>query len=291
MESFPDINRQKKYFLDIEIHSYLRDHRIEGRTVLPAVETMIVLARVVKTNDPQMQIRYLQKASFQRFLPISPDLTHQPVIIKIESSDDAVITASLWSLLKSKTGNISREIEHAQVSFVNIDQMSLSAPVVPHDFNHSKKNCIRVSPESVYQDLIPFGKAYQNIVSDLSVSPEGAWASLSGGDNEADENVLGSPFPLDAVLHAACVWGQRYAGILSFPVGFEKRIIFQKTEKKETYQGYVVPVNISRDVLVFDAWIYKNDVICESISGIKMTDVTRGRMHPPAWIVNSNDTR
>ena len=79
--------------------------------------------------------------------------------------------------------------------------------------------------------------AYQNIVGDLSVSPEGALAYISGGDNEADENLLGSPFPLDAAMHAACVWGQRFAGIVSFPVGFEKRIIYQKTKKGDDYLG------------------------------------------------------
>lgn len=284
MESFSGLSRQEKYFIDIEIRPYLRDHRIEGKTILPAVESLIVLARAVKANYPQKQVNCQHKAVFQRFLPITPDVTRLPVVVKIEHSGDKVINASLWSLLKSKTGNISREIEHAQVSFVNADQTPLSASAVPYDFNNIGSNCISVSPASVYQDLIPFGTAYQNIVSDLSVSPEGAWACLSGGDNGTDENALGSPFPFDAVMHAACVWEQRFAGILSFPVGFEKRTIFQKTKKGETYQGYVVPVNISGKGLVFDAWIYKNDMICESIIGIKMADVTRGRMHPPTWI-------
>jgi hypothetical protein len=36
---------------------------------------------------------------------------------------------------------------------------------------------------------------------------------------------------------------------------------------------------------MFDAWIYGLDgVICEAIAGIKMRDVTQGRVRPPEWI-------
>ena len=100
---------------------------------------------------------------------------------------------------------------------------------------------------NVYRELVIFGEAYQNIVGDLSVSPEGVHAIISGGDYEADEDFLGSPFPLDAALHAACVWVQRFAGIVCFPVGFEKRIIHQKTKKGENYSGCVVPVSVTNE--------------------------------------------
>jgi hypothetical protein len=142
-----------------------------------------------------------------------------------------------------------------------------------------------VPSAAIYRELVPFGEAYHNIIGDLSVSPEGAQAYISGGDNEADESLLGSPFPLDSVLHAACVWGQRFADIVSFPVGFGKRVIYQKTKKRKDYLGRVVPVSVSKESLIFDAWIYNlDDVMCESISGIHMRDVSQGRLRPPQWI-------
>ena len=145
--------------------------------------------------------------------------------------------------------------------------------------------CISVPSAAIYRELVPFGTAYQNIIGDLSVSPEGALAYLSGGNYEADENLLGSPFPLDAAMHAACVWGQRFSGIVAFPAGFEKRLIYQKTKKGGGYLGRVVPVNVHQESLIFDAWIYDlNGVIYETISGIKMRDVSQGRLHPPQWI-------
>ena len=69
--------------------------------------------------------------------------------------------------------------------------------------------------------------------------------------------------------------------------GFEKRIIHRKTKKGEEYLGRVVPSSVHKDSVIFDAWIYKNDVMYESISRMKLMDVTKGRMKPPDWIVNS----
>ena len=110
-------------------------------------------------------------------------------------------------------------------------------------------------------------------------------AYLSGGGNEADEDLLGSPFPLDATMHAACVWGQRFSGIVPFPVGVEKRIIYQKTKKGGAYLGRVVPVKVDYESLIFDALIYDlNGIMYESVSGIQMRDVSQGRLRPPPWI-------
>ena len=272
----------------MEIYPYLRDHHLEGKTILPAVESLNVLARAVQAHDPQSQVAYQKNAVFHRFLPIAPDVKTQSVIIKIGSSDDAEITASLWSLFKSKTGHISRELEHARVIFIHAGLPEFSAPPFPA-LRKLKGDCISIPSSAVYGDLVPFGPAYQNILGDLSVSEAGALAYISGGHREADETSLGSPFPLDAAMHMACVWGQRFAGMVAFPVGFEKRIIYQKTKQGEEYLGRIVPVGISSESIVVDAWIYKEDIICEYISGIKMMDVTGGRVRPPEWIKIERD--
>jgi len=282
MEIVSRLNKKERHHSDIEIYPYLRDHHLEGKIILPAVESLIIMAREIKTHYSQIELNCLRKASFQRFLSIAPDAS-QRVFVDMERSDDGGITASLLTLFKSKSGNISREIEHAHVNFITVDPPKL--PAAPFcAINKLKENRITVPSAAVYRELVPFGAAYQNIVSDLFVSPEGAQAFISGGNNEANEDLLGSPFPFDAVMHMACVWGQRYAGIVSFPVGFEKRVIHLKTKKQEEYLGCVVPVSITRESLEYNAWIYKDDIMYESIGGIKMMDVTKGRMRPPEWI-------
>jgi hypothetical protein len=284
MEIISGLNQTKRHHCDIEVYPYLRDHHLEGKIILPAVEALIVLSRAVKINYPQINISCLQKARFSRLLSISPDTKRQPIFVEIENSGDGGIIASLLSSIKSKTGTISRKVEHASVEFPAADPTAY----LPPSFCMVKKlkgSCISVPSAAIYRELVPFGEAYHNIIGDLSVSTEGAQAYISGGNHEADESLLGSPFPLDAVLHAACVWGQRFAGIVSFPVGFGKRVIYQKTKKRKDYLGRVVSVSVSKESLIFDAWIYNlDDVMCESISGIHMRDVSQGRLRPPQWI-------
>jgi hypothetical protein len=283
MEIIPRLNQKKRYPWDIEIYPYLRDHYFEGKVILPAVEVLIVLAGVVKNNFPQVNISYLRKALFFRFLSISPDARRLEMFVDIETTNDSVV-ASLLTSVKSKTGTISRIVEHARVEFTAADSAPSPLPL-PIVVKKLRGNCINVPSTTIYRDLVPFGTAYQNIVGDLSASPEGALAYVSGGGNEADEDLLGSPFPLDAAMHAACVWGQRFADIVSFPAGLEKRIIYKKTKKGGVYLGRVVPVNVNHNSLIFDAWIYDSDgIIYENINGIQMRDMSQGRLHPPDWI-------
>jgi hypothetical protein len=283
MEIIPRLNKKTRYSWNIEIYPYLHDHHFEGKIVLPAVEALIVLATVAKINFPQINISYLRKARFSRFLSISPDAQFVEVFVDLESADDGVI-ASLVTSIKSKTGTISRTVEHARVEF------TAAAPAHSPVSSRSvvKKlggSCINVPSITIYRDLILLGPAYQNITGDLSVSPEGSLAYISGGGNEANDDTLGSPFTLDAALHAACVWGQRFVNIFALPAGFEKRIIYQKTKKGGAYLGRVVPMKVNHESLIFDAWIYDLDgILFESISGIQMRDVSQGRMRPPDWI-------
>lgn len=284
MDIVPQINKKARYPLEIEISPYLRDHHFEGKVILPAVEALILLANVVKLNFPQIRIHCLFKASFPRFLFIAPETQRLAVWVDIENVGNDKITAVLLTSLKSKQSALRRPLEHARVEFATDDP----APIPAAPFRVMAKlegECIRVPAAAIYRELVPFGTAYQNVLGDLAVSSEGALAYLSGGNDEVDETLLGSPFPLDAAMHAACVWGQRFSGMVAFPTGFERRFIYQKTKKGGSYLGRVVPVNINQESLTFDAWIYDlNGVIYEAISSIKMRDVTQGRLHPPQWI-------
>ena len=144
------------------------DHHLEGKAILPAVESLIVMARAIKINYPQIEISCLKSASFSRFLTISPDTARLPVVVDMEKSDDGGIIASLLTSVKSKAGGISRIVEHARVEFIAAD----SSGPLPSPFrvvNKLEGNCISVSSTKVYRELVAFGEAYQNIVGDLSV--------------------------------------------------------------------------------------------------------------------------
>jgi hypothetical protein len=186
--------------------------------------------------------------------------------------------------VKSPTGRISRIVEHARVEFAGIAGKQKPA----HPFGDLEKlegECIKIPAAAIYSVLVPFGRAYQNITGELSVSRAGALGNISGGDAPSDDDLLGSPFPFDAAMHMACAWAQRFTDVVPFPIGFAKRIIYSKTKKGVGYLGRIVPASFTPKTLVFDAWIFDPEgAVCEVIVGIKMVDVSQGRVKPPAWI-------
>ena len=278
------MKKKERYPLEIKAYPYLQDHYFEGQAILPAVEALIIMAGVAVANFPQVNVCLQRQARFPRFLSIDPQEQIKKVFTDITDVDDGSLSVTISTMAKAKAGIISRRLEHAYVEFALSPLQD--HPISPSpNWNQIGGKHFSVPAAAIYRELVPFGKAYQNIVSDLAMSPQGAIAHLYGGEGDADDDLIGSPFPLDAALHAACTWGQRYAGIVAFPVGFAERIIYHKTKKEKKYIGRIIPVNINREPLIFDAFIYDLDgIIYESVSGIQMRDVSQGRLRPPDWI-------
>ena len=275
------MKKKERYPLEIQVYPYLRDHYFEGQIIFPAVEALIVMAKVAAANFPQINVCLQRQARFPRFLSIDPQEQIKKVFADVTDADNGALSVTISTMGKAKTGIISRMLEHAYVEFAASPMLEDSIP----PFQHLDGKLFNMPAAAIYRELVPFGKAYQNIIGDLSLSPEGAIVQLYGGEGEANDDLIGSPFPLDAALHAACCWGQRYTGIVTFPVGFAERIIYRKTKKEGKYIGRINPINVSTESLIFDALISDLDgIIYESLSGIQMRDVSHGSMKPPDWI-------
>ena len=270
--------------LEIEVGDYLLDHRFEGRCVLPAAEALNVLAMVVHEYFSNWDMVCLTEARFPRFLIIPPEIHRLPVIVEIDHTPKGGISAGLMTSMRSRTGGISRNLEHARVEFSLANSSSISVPFLT-DVGNPDGQGFTIPVVSIYPRLIPFGTAYRNIIGPVSLSPLGASASLFGGDQRKEDDLLGSPFPFDAALQMACIWGQCFTEHVPFPVGFEKRVIYQKTKKGGFYLGRIIPVAVEQNPFLFDALIIDSQgSICEEILGIQMQDVSQGRLHPPSWI-------
>jgi hypothetical protein len=284
MENISRVIIPKRYPQEIKIYPYLYDHHLEGRALYPAAEALNLLARAAKNEFPQADVTKLSNVCFPRFLSISPKLKFMTVSVDIGVSKEGKITAALLSSLKSKTGNISRTVEHARANFGGIPGSKLPANLFRR-FEKPEGEYIKIPAVEIYRELVPFGETFQNISGDLSVSRSGAIGYVYGGDTEADDDLLGSSFPFDAVLQIACIWAQRFADAVPFPVGFEKRTIFRKTKKRIRYWGLVEPVAVSSQPFIFNAWIIDmQGSVFEAIKGIQMADVSGGKMKPPVWI-------
>lgn len=156
---------------------------------------------------------------------------------------------------------------------------------IPADSDSSSSKC-HISVETIYKNLVPFGPSYHNLKDGVTISHKGAMVPVYAPSLGDPVGPLGSPFPLDAAFHAACVWGQRYAGLVGFPVGFALRRLFASTRSGSTYTAGVFPKKIHPDRFSVDIWITNMDgIFQEAVLDVVMRDVSGGRIKPPSWIV------
>jgi hypothetical protein len=271
----------------IPVRAYLGDHHVSGRVVLPAVEALQVLAGTLPATagaDPLCQDQGL----FSHLLTIDAGEREIPAIHEFTRYADGCCRSCLITVISGRQARWTRRVEHAAVSFPPAGRMEKAgegtAPF-PDEAATSAGPIFTISARRLYDELVPFGPAYRNVVGDLRLVAAGAWAELSGGDYPEAAGPLGSPFPFDAALHAACAWGQRYRGIVAFPVGFDRREVVDPTRAGATYRCRVVPLPDAGATLRFDILIAGADGRpAEVIRAVAMRDISGGSRKPPAWV-------
>ena len=275
--------------ISVPIPSQWRDHHFQGQPILPAVEAMALLATHLDKAAPQYDVRTITQARFGKFLPIDPAAEHVDVFIDVTDGDENGCHAALLTKTVTKSG-ISRNIEHAGMRF---GRQPIAPEPLPMDLIAALDGiCRHVDPETIYRELVPFGPAFRSIRVSLAISESGAMAEVQAFEHPGfpDNPHLGSIFPLDGAFHAACVWGQRYAGIVAFPVGIRQRTVVNPTRSGETYTARVIPVKIDGPALIFDIHILDHSGNLRDIAaGVEMRDVSRGRWVPPNWIARRDN--
>lgn len=288
MGNLSQITETVRLAVDIPVYIYLADHCFEGKAVLPAVEALHLLATTVKDFSPDTETAWMRDVRFDKFLYLQTDGAQIAAFADISVHKNGDITANLLTKIRSKKSSITRIKEHASVRFPRIKPGLSDQPL---DRTSTLEGiCTKISSTRIYRDLVPFGPAYHNIRDVLHISEDGALAKTYAPPYHTESNqpgYLGSPFVLDAAFHAACVWGQRYERVVAFPVGFERRVIFKRTRPGETYFSRILPMQTGPDQLIFDIWIHdQNGRIFEAICGVRMRDVSSGRIKPPQWIIS-----
>jgi len=282
------MNETVRVPLNIDVSPYLMDHYYDGKAVLPAVEIMHSLALTTKNYLPDTDITSIENASFDKFLYIPEDTIQIIAFNEISVHKNGNVSAKLMTKNRVKDLPITRIKEHAVLTFSQSEKeiSTIESNVSTSSINTS----YNVSSEKIYRELVPFGPSYHNISGLLKVNNNEAFAKTNTNKNliRIDRSdILGSPFPLDAAFHAACVWGQRYKKIIAFPVGINKRVVLNPTMPGSTYNIHVDPIKIKKETLIFNIIITdESGVLYESVSGLIMKDVRGGRMKPPEWIVS-----
>ena len=299
--------------LSVAIPDYLRDHRYEGRAVLPAVEALQILSRSLPEGLPRCNPRIQEAGEFARLLHLDPDSDTLNVFHEIAISPEGRRQSRLTTLHSGRQTQLNRRMTHVAVVFSAADQAATDrengsadasrkgspawssgergdepgyrADPVSDEAAESNGSVFTFSCERLYADLVPFGPAYHNVVSEIGLTKTGARAYVSGGDYPEAVGPLGSPFPFDAAMHMACAWGQRHRNIVAFPVGFDRREIILPTSAGETYLCRVFPLPDDGPALRFDVQLFDEDHrLVEIILGLRMRDISGGRLKPPAWV-------
>lgn len=288
MEDISPIAGPRRYPLTIPNAAGLQDHRFLGQAVLPAVHAMDYLARTVGRVFPDVVLASSADIRFDKFLVLPPpDIPQVEAFVELDVFPDgeSVAAVLLTRHVAAKSG-MTRMKVHVRSRFgrpVNAEDSLPQAPAWPD----AQKDVYHLSVERLYAEMVPFGTVFQNVVSRVALRPEGALATVSGGALGTAEHAfrLGSPFCLDAALHIACAWAQRYAGIVAFPVALQKRVILNPTLPGKEYLACVRYKEREGDGLLFDLWLHdRAGQLCEIVQGLTMRDVSGGKLRPPTWI-------
>ena len=269
--------------LPIPILSYLKDHCFAGKNILPAVEILQRLAGSLKNHHPEASVRCMRCASFDRFLLIADDVQVIDACHELEVYDSGRMTSTLITEGPTGSAKIRREKVHALVDFAAAGG---DVAGLPMDMAAALEGiCCRIPSRTLYDDLVPFGPSYQNVTGDIYLSENGGLARVCSSEHPAPAEFLGSPFPLDGALHVACSWGQRFHDVVAFPMGFEERRIVDPTEPGKLYFCRILPASFTGGILKFDIWIHDAaGGLREYVKGLRMEDVSGGRLKPPRWI-------
>jgi hypothetical protein len=267
----------ERFPVTITVQPWFRDHFFAGKIILPAVETMLLLAARVDDAFPSADIRVMEDMRFAKFLELPPEATRVEALLECAPDKEGKgIEAKL--LTRIPCGKMSRIKEHGQVFFPHKGSDCPSSAFLQVDpAPPTGSSLTEITAEQLYRELVPFGPQYQTLRGILYLTRDSAWGSLKAPllpSVHAVQEQIGSPFPLDGAMHAACVLGQQGVNFIPFPVAIDRRVILRPTRPGGEYLTRVSAVARTEEELVFDLLIFdRAGEVYETVSGLRMRDV------------------
>lgn len=266
--------KDRRIPLTISRKPWFCDHHFGGRTIMPAVETMAVLASMAVKMHPEVDIRVMEDVRFPSFLEISQSTATLSALGECHLEGDGRIRCKLLSRVQLKA--MSRIKEHGEIIFFLAGNSTFSGNT-QLEWPVSTEPVIAIDSDRIYRELVPFGPNYQTLQGSLYLSGRRAWGRLKAPELPAEpiQDLIGSPFTLDGALHAACVLGQQTVDFVPFPVGFARRVIYRPTQPGASYQTRIVQTSVTAAELLFDLEIFDDEgCTYETVLGVRMRDVS-----------------
>lgn len=162
MEDLPKTSERVKLPIETKTDSYLQDHCLEGKAVLPAVEAMQMLASSTLAFLPNAEVTLISNARFDKFLRTGAAAGSLEAYNEIEICEDDRINSKLITKSRSPKAFITRIVEHITVQFGGEKYDTFPFPI---EFVSALEGvCFDIPAGSLYRDLVPFGPAYQNVI-------------------------------------------------------------------------------------------------------------------------------
>ncbi len=263
----------------IAIKPWFQDHALGDKIVLPAVEAMLQLAAHVAATYPEINIKVMEDACFAKFLEIAPDAASLSTLLECSGHPDGRVQAKLLS--KSQFKAMSRIKEHCEIFFSRAATDSTkNSPKIHFASVPPAASKTKIKVDYLYRELVPFGPNYRTLQEAVYLTEHEAWGRLRAPrfplfPVDPIQKILGSPFPLDGALHAACVLGQQAVDFVPFPVGFRRRTVLRPTQSGSSYITRVRQTSRSDDELIFDVAIWDDGgQLYEIVDGLRMRDVS-----------------
>ena len=270
-----------------EVTDWLRDHHIAGQSVLPAVLAMAMMADKAQQHFPELDTTTMTDITLKRLLPIDSETTRINLVFDMTPYPAEGLQVSLSTRLVSKQSQIKRILDHVSMTFGQTETKDgFHCPVtIWHDDGQGEP--FEVPAHRLYEELVPFGPAFQNVLETISLFSDGGKALLEAPSNIYEPSAsLGAPLVLDAAFHIACAWGQRYRDVVAYPVSIATRKIRRPTRAGNRYRARVVARTAPPPDLIFDLEIRDlQDRLCESITGLAMQPLPQtAHLRPPRWL-------
>jgi hypothetical protein len=273
----------RRFTVQVPLPPWLKDHRFNGRVVLPAVAAIELLAARVCAIYPAADICAMTQARFLRFLEIPPETPRIDVQVELEREETGPVLARL--VTRNRRATMTRMIQHCELFFA----AGPPAPAITGEPAAPSPAAVtlNLSAGQIYNELVPFGPTFRTLQDQLVLTQNTARGMVLAPDlpsPTASPALLGSPFPMDGAMHAACVHGQFQVDFVPFPVGFAVRTIIHPTQVGERYHVQAHLRALTTDELTYDLKILDGEErVREQVTGLRMRDVSGGRIRPPAW--------
>jgi len=249
--------------INYEVEPWLHDHALGGRAVLPAVHSLELLARTVRREIPACRVQTMADGRFPRFLELPPDSSRLQLIVELAKLDADRVRGSLCS--RKQLGRMSRLVEHARVIF--------GGPAGEPPRRPTPEGArLFLDAAEVYREKVPFGPGFQSLTGPVNLGRDQVWGRVQALVH-GQAGLLGSPFPLDGAMHAACVLGQELVDYIPFPVGFTRRKLLRPTAPGRAYDFIAWLTGRDGDGLIFDLLLLDGEQVMENVTGLVMRKV------------------